>query len=105
MGYRFYNPHENKVYVARHAEIFVNRLKYTRSEWESHFAKSEWEYCVYGGTIDDVARTIRQVRICLYSMTDIFKWELLVYAQVIRIFIWLGIREQVEDYLKTCDVL
>ncbi|GJX77066.1 hypothetical protein Tco_0323877 [Tanacetum coccineum] len=45
MGYHFYNPHENKVSVARHTEIFKNKLKYTRSEWESHFAKSEWEYC------------------------------------------------------------
>ncbi|GKB13330.1 hypothetical protein Tco_0847253 [Tanacetum coccineum] len=45
MGYHFYNPHENKVYVARHAELFKNSLKFTRSEWESHFAKSEWEYC------------------------------------------------------------
>ncbi|GJW32789.1 putative ribonuclease H-like domain-containing protein [Tanacetum coccineum] len=45
MGYHFYNPHKNKVYVAHHAKIFENRLKYTRSEWEFHFAKSEWEYC------------------------------------------------------------
>ncbi|GKC60202.1 hypothetical protein Tco_1087800, partial [Tanacetum coccineum] len=45
MGYHFYNPHENKVSVARHAELFENSLKCTRSEWESHFAKSEWEYC------------------------------------------------------------
>ncbi|GKB21316.1 reverse transcriptase domain-containing protein [Tanacetum coccineum] len=28
MGYHFYNPHENKVSVARHAKIFENRLKY-----------------------------------------------------------------------------
>nr|GEV75188.1 hypothetical protein [Tanacetum cinerariifolium] len=45
MEYHFYNPHENKVYVARHAELFKNILKCTRSVWESHFAKSEWEYC------------------------------------------------------------
>ncbi|GKA90218.1 hypothetical protein Tco_0812088 [Tanacetum coccineum] len=44
MGCHFYNPHENKVSVARHAELFENSLKYTRSEWESHFARSEWEY-------------------------------------------------------------
>ncbi|GKD94343.1 hypothetical protein Tco_1374180 [Tanacetum coccineum] len=44
MGYHFYNPYENKVSVDRHAEIFENRLKYTRSEWESHFSKSGWEY-------------------------------------------------------------
>ncbi|GKA34841.1 phospholipase-like protein [Tanacetum coccineum] len=44
MGCHFYNPHENKVFVARHAELFENSLKYTRSEWESHFARSEWEY-------------------------------------------------------------
>ncbi|GJT27762.1 putative reverse transcriptase domain-containing protein [Tanacetum coccineum] len=41
MGYHFYNPYENKVSVARHAELFENSLKCTRSEWESHFAKSE----------------------------------------------------------------
>ncbi|GJY62863.1 retrovirus-related pol polyprotein from transposon TNT 1-94 [Tanacetum coccineum] len=39
MGYHFYNPQENKVSVARHAEILEKWLKYTRSEWESHFAK------------------------------------------------------------------
>ncbi|GKC34395.1 hypothetical protein Tco_1046779 [Tanacetum coccineum] len=41
MGYHFYNPHENKVSVARHAESFEKSLKCTRSERESHFAKSE----------------------------------------------------------------
>ncbi|GJT21158.1 hypothetical protein Tco_0891095 [Tanacetum coccineum] len=39
MGYLLYNPHENKVSVARHAELFKNILKYTRSKWKSHFTK------------------------------------------------------------------
>ncbi|GJV55931.1 retrovirus-related pol polyprotein from transposon TNT 1-94 [Tanacetum coccineum] len=44
MGSHFYNPYENKVSVAHHAELFENSLKCTRSEWESHSSKSEWEY-------------------------------------------------------------
>ncbi|GJT16229.1 retrovirus-related pol polyprotein from transposon TNT 1-94 [Tanacetum coccineum] len=64
MGYHFYNPHENKVFVARHDELFENSLKCTRSEWESHFAKS------ISGNIDDVARLFVNVSM-LYSMTDI----------------------------------
>ncbi|GJY40561.1 hypothetical protein Tco_0427831 [Tanacetum coccineum] len=39
MGCHYYNPHEYKVYVARHAELFENSLKCTRSEWESHSSK------------------------------------------------------------------
>ncbi|GKD99347.1 hypothetical protein Tco_1387331 [Tanacetum coccineum] len=31
MRYHFYNPHENKVYVAWYAELFENSLKFTRS--------------------------------------------------------------------------
>ncbi|GJY45655.1 hypothetical protein Tco_0434718 [Tanacetum coccineum] len=31
MGYHFYNPHDNKVSVARYAELFENSLKFTRS--------------------------------------------------------------------------
>ncbi|GJV62765.1 hypothetical protein Tco_1473593 [Tanacetum coccineum] len=31
MGYHFYNPHENKVSVARYAELFKNTLKFRRS--------------------------------------------------------------------------
>ncbi|GJY56624.1 zinc finger, CCHC-type containing protein [Tanacetum coccineum] len=31
MGYHFDNPHENKVSVARYAELFENSLKFTRS--------------------------------------------------------------------------
>ncbi|GJY67968.1 putative RNA-directed DNA polymerase, eukaryota, reverse transcriptase zinc-binding domain protein [Tanacetum coccineum] len=31
MRYHFYNPHENKVSVARYAELFENSLKFTRS--------------------------------------------------------------------------
>ncbi|GKC05648.1 hypothetical protein Tco_0997258 [Tanacetum coccineum] len=31
MGYHFYNPHENKVSIARYAELFENSLKFTRS--------------------------------------------------------------------------
>ncbi|GKB47850.1 hypothetical protein Tco_0898603 [Tanacetum coccineum] len=31
MGYHFYNPHENKVSVARYAELFEKSLKFTRS--------------------------------------------------------------------------
>ncbi|GJS06116.1 retrovirus-related pol polyprotein from transposon TNT 1-94 [Tanacetum coccineum] len=44
MGYHFYNPYENKVFVARYVESFENSLKFTRSSG-SHFAKSEWDYC------------------------------------------------------------
>ncbi|GJX77427.1 hypothetical protein Tco_0324238 [Tanacetum coccineum] len=40
MGYHFYNPHENKVFVARHAELFESSLRCTRYEWESHFSKN-----------------------------------------------------------------
>ncbi|GJU72967.1 protein DJ-1 homolog D [Tanacetum coccineum] len=57
MRYHCYNPHENKVYVARHAKIFKNMLKYTRSEWESHFAKSN------SGSIDNVARLFVNVMV------------------------------------------
>ncbi|GJZ20354.1 hypothetical protein Tco_0556944 [Tanacetum coccineum] len=31
MRYHFYNAHENKVSVARYAELFENSLKFTRS--------------------------------------------------------------------------
>ncbi|GJR98390.1 hypothetical protein Tco_0270564 [Tanacetum coccineum] len=31
IGYHFYNPHENKVFVARYAELFENSLQFTRS--------------------------------------------------------------------------
>ncbi|GJU86382.1 hypothetical protein Tco_1293928 [Tanacetum coccineum] len=31
MGYHFHNPHKNKVYVARYAELFENNLKFTKS--------------------------------------------------------------------------
>ncbi|GJZ75775.1 hypothetical protein Tco_0640240, partial [Tanacetum coccineum] len=47
MGYNFYNPHENKVSVARQDELFENSLKCTRSDWESHFAKSESKFSSY----------------------------------------------------------
>ncbi|GJT23190.1 hypothetical protein Tco_0893127 [Tanacetum coccineum] len=50
MGYHFYNPHENKVSVARHAELFENILKCPRSEWESHSSKTESEWCATPGT-------------------------------------------------------
>ncbi|GJS43950.1 hypothetical protein Tco_0568993 [Tanacetum coccineum] len=48
-------------------------------------------YSGISGSIDDVARLFVNVSM-LYSMTGIRKWELLVCAQVIRIFIQLGIR-------------
>ncbi|GJT46960.1 zinc finger, CCHC-type containing protein [Tanacetum coccineum] len=34
MGYYFYYPLENKIFVARNAEFFENSLMVTRSEWE-----------------------------------------------------------------------
>ncbi|GJS37857.1 retrotransposon protein, putative, ty1-copia subclass [Tanacetum coccineum] len=43
MGYYFYNPLENKIFVARNAEFFENSLTFTRSEWESRITRSESE--------------------------------------------------------------
>ncbi|GJT61450.1 hypothetical protein Tco_1004983 [Tanacetum coccineum] len=62
MGYHFYNPHENKVSVARYAKLFENSLKFTRSSRSLTLLKASGSNVGNSGSIDDVARLFFNVR-------------------------------------------